>query len=87
MYNQNYADRVTYYVANSIIIATIVAWLSLSTPFDHPSNNRPFTERLYYRPAESFPIVLVNNENAPKAVFEPPLVLFCRALCPTAAFP
>ena len=58
MYNQNYADRVTYYVANSIIIATIVAWLSLSTPFDHPSNNRPFTERLYYRPAESFPVVL-----------------------------
>jgi hypothetical protein len=58
MYNQNYADRVTYYVANSIIIATIVAWLSLSTPFDHPSNNRPFTERLYYRPAEAFPVVL-----------------------------
>jgi hypothetical protein len=58
MYNQNYADRVTYYVANSIIIATIVAWLSLSTPFDHPSNNRPFVERLYYRPAESFPVVL-----------------------------
>ena len=58
MYNQNYADRVTYYVANSIIIATIVAWLSLSTPFDHPSNNRPFTDRLHYRPAESFPVVL-----------------------------
>jgi hypothetical protein len=60
MYNQNYADRVTYYVANSIIIATIVAWLSLSTPFDHPSNNRPFTERLYYRPAEAFPVAFTN---------------------------
>lgn len=58
MYNQNYADRVTYYVANSIIIATIVAWLSLSTPFDHPLNNQPFTERLHYRPAEAFPVVL-----------------------------
>jgi hypothetical protein len=60
MYNQNYADRVTYYVANSIIIATIVAWLSLSTPFDHPSNNRPFVERLYYRPAEAFPVNFTN---------------------------
>ena len=62
MYNQNYADRVTYYVANSIIIATIVAWLSLSTPFDHPSNNKPFVDKLYYRPAEIFPVNLTNPQ-------------------------
>jgi hypothetical protein len=62
MYNQNYADRVTYYVANSIIIATIVTWLSLSTPFDHSSNNRSYVDRLYYRPAEIFPVNLTNPQ-------------------------